>query len=190
MTKCHKCNTDNPDTSKFCTSCGAAINEIQQDKPVIVELDSSSKSQKTYPNLEHSSSGPVVTPIATRSKITTKGIAIVIVALLAIAGIGYYAADNYGNSAYIALKVSSTHLTEDVDVQFLIDGEVVGTFQDLAPGHYYYSEKYYIHNFGILHSSDIVTVGARSTGGGLGMVEDYEQIIVVPGEKVTVELYV
>ncbi len=176
MTRCPKCGVDNPDISAYCSSCGASLHSnADETEPVIEEIGSSK---------------PDVYQIPTKHTFTGKGIAIAVVAILIVAGIGYYVADNYGHHAYVAMYVTSTHVTENVDVQFIINDEVVMTFTDLEPGNTCYNTTYFRYDFSLFDDSEIITVKAISTGGGLGSTSDSEEIIVQNGQYYSVDLFV
>ena len=88
------------------------------------------------------------------------------------------------------MYVTSTHVTEDVDVQFIINNEVVMTFTDLEPGNTCYNTTYFRYDFSLFDDSEIITVKAISTGGGLGSTSDSEEIIVQNGQYYSVDLFV
>ncbi len=113
----------------------------------------------------------------------------IVLTLLAVCGVLALAEQN-AHTAYVRVYVHSTHVTENVDVQVLIDGEVLKTFKDVEPGKYYWNEDWYKIHFSLFDDSKLITIRAVSTGGLLGSQEDSEQIIVLNGEEYSVNLYV
>lgn len=171
---CEKCGAPISDGAIFCNKCGS---KVSGDNP-------------TPSPVQPSNEEPKIVMMSTVKKTSGKSVAIAIAAILIIAGIGYYVADNYGHSAGIQMKVHSTHLTENVDVQFYVDGELKMTYTDLTPGNTCWNVYYFMVNFGILKDSKLVTVKAVATGGGLGTTSDSEDIIITDGGRYTIDLYI
>ena len=171
---CEKCGAPISDGAIYCNRCGSKVSgEVQDPVPV-----------------QPSSEEPQIIMMGTVKKTSGKAVAVAIVAMLIIAGIGYYAADNYGHSAGIQMMVHSTHVTETVDVQFYVDGDLKMTYTDLAPGSTCWNVYYFMVNFGILKDSKLITVKAVATGGGLGTTSDSEDIIITDGGRYTIDLYI
>lgn len=166
MERCPVCGADLLEGADYCVRCGTMVLRSADGRAVSV----------------------IQTP--TRKSVSMKAAAVGIVLLLVIAGVAYYALSNYGHYAYIGIHVTSGHITEEVDIQVMVDGEVVMTVNDAEPGETYYREYYYRYDFGLLEDSDLVTVRAVSSGGGLGSVSQSEDLIVFHGERYTVDLLV
>ena len=171
---CEKCGASISDEAVYCNRCGSKVSE------------GGSSSASARPADEE----PQIVMMETVKKSSAKGIAIAIAAVLIIAGVGYCVADNYGHTAGIQIKVHSTHITETVDVQFYVDGNLMMTYEDLEPGYSCWNVSYFIVHFGIFDDSKLVTVKAVAAGGGLGTTSDSEDIIVTNGERRTVDLYI
>ncbi len=171
---CEKCGAQMPDDATFCKQCG---NKASAD---------GSQPSTSQPTNEE----PQIIMMNTVKNRNVKGIAIAIVVLLLIAGAGFYVANNYGHSAGIEMMVHSTHITETVDVQFYVDGELKMTVTDLEPGDTCWNVNYFMVNFGILKDSKLITVKAVATGGGLGTTSDSEDIIITDGGRYTIDLYI
>ncbi len=118
----------------------------------------------------------------------TKTAAIVIVAIIVIAGVGFFAASNYGKTATVQIEVQSTHILQDVSVQVSVDGKVVKSIDKLSPLTVVTIE--YKHNFGLLKESSLVSFKAISTGGMTGSITYVEDVIVFNGGNYTVKLMV
>lgn len=174
MVYCSKCGSENDNSASFCFNCGASL---RGDAPAPAPAP-------------RGGAAPSVTVMPSRHKSSGKGVAIALVIILAVAGTVYLGADHFGHKAEIAIYVHSTHLTETVDVQFIIDDEVIMTYEDLEPGHYCYTKYYQPYYFSAFDSSAVAVVKAISTGGGLGTQTDTEELIVQHGQKYEVHLYV
>ena len=165
---CQKCGTENPDDATFCNKCGAAMKAVAVPTPA-----------------------PIVSVPEIDKKKSYAGLIVGILILAAIlGGAAYYVLSNNGHYAYVAVHVHSTHITETVDVQIIIDDEVVDTYAGLKPGQTYYPEYYFAVKFGQFVDSKIITVKVISTGGGLGSVTDSEDVIIQHKGEYTVDLYI
>lgn len=115
-----------------------------------------------------------------------KTAAIAVVVIIAVAGAGIFIANSYGKSAEVQIDVQSTHALYDVSVQVYVDGKVIKSIEKLSP---FTSVKIeYVHNFGLLKDSSLVTFKAVSTGGGLGPQTFEKELIVFDGGKYNVVL--
>lgn len=171
---CEKCGSPISDGAMYCNNCGSKVSGNDRN-PVPVQS----------PDQE-----PQIVMMGTVKRASGKGMAVAIAAMLIIAGIGYYVADNYGHSAGIQMMVHSTHITETVDVQFYVDGDLKMTYTDLSPGNTCWNVYYFMVHFGILKDSKLITVKAVAAGGGLGTTSDSEDIIITDGGRYTVDLYI
>jgi len=182
MIFCNNCGAENPDKSAYCSGCGSRIK--------IENVNKQGQDLKVDFNNITPQKNPTIYALPPKRSGFYKGLAIVIVALLIIAGIGYYVAENYGHQADVAFYVHSTHVTEDVDIIVYIDGKEVFSSQDLSPGQVVQNKYYYAYNFSLFEDAKLITVKAISTSGGLGVQTDSESIIVHNGQKYSVDLYV
>lgn len=171
---CSKCGALISDGAKYCNRCGSKVSS------------DATSSVSIKPRAQESE----IVMMQTVKNTSMKGIAIVIAVIVIIAGVGYYVADNYGHSAGIHMNVHSTHITETVDVQFYVDGELMMTFEGLNPGYVCWNTYYFMVHFGAFDDSKLVTVKAIATGGGLGTTSDSKDIIVTNGGRYTVDLYI
>ncbi len=171
---CGKCGASVSEGATYCSSCGSRV----------------SGGGQSFASARPAAEEPEIVMMATVKNRSAKGIAIAIVAILIIAGIGYYAADNYGHSAGIQMQVHSAHITQTVDVQFYVDGDLMMTYEDLEPGHVCWNVYYFMVHFGILKDSKLITVKAVAAGGGLGTTSDSKDIIITDGGRYTVDLYI
>lgn len=171
---CEKCGAPISDGAIYCNKCGSKVSN-----------EDSNSSQ-----IQSSAGEPQIVMMNTVRKTSGKAIAVAIVAMLIIAGIGYYVADNYRHSAGIQMRVHSTHITETVDVQFYVDGDLKMTYMDLTPGNTCWNVNYFLVFFGILKDSELITVKAVAVGGGLGTTSDSEDVIITDGGRYTIDLYI
>lgn len=167
MMFCQKCGTENADDATFCNKCGAAM-KASVSNPVQEET------------LTEKDRGTIVKCVAI----------IVAITIIVIGGAGYYFLDTHGNHAQVAIHAYSTHITEDVNVQILIDGEVVYSCSGLEPGQMAHSDKYHRVYFSKFEDSKLITIKAISTGGLTGTITDTEELIIQPDGKYTVDLYI
>lgn len=165
---CPVCGTENLSDAKFCDKCGRPFGS-GSDKRTLESI--LIKDEKTEKNM----------------KKATVVIGVVLLLVVAAFGINYV---QEGHTAYVLAKVHSSHVTETVDVQIIIDGELVYTIEDLEPGHTVSLNYYETVHFSLFDDSKLITVKAISTGGGLGKVSDSEDIIVTDGGRYTVDLYI
>ncbi len=165
---CPACGVKTTDDARFCPECGAVIRH----EPYNWEyLQARAVEERSFKK---------------RQKI----IAIIIVVIVLATVVPSAIALEYGNTAYVCIRVHSTHVTEDVDVQFIIDGDVVMTYQGLSPGEYCWNTKWFKVHFRLLDESKLITVKAISTGGLLGTQQDSKDLIVFNNEHYYVDLYV
>lgn len=128
--------------------------------------------------------------VYSRKEIVMSEIIAFVIVLGILGGVFFYNEVMNGNSAQVAIHAYSTHITEDVNVQILIDDEVVYSCSGLEPGEMAHSEKYHVIKFSKFDGSKKITIKAISTGGATGTITDTEDLIILPGEKYTVDLYI
>lgn len=170
MMFCQKCGAENADDATFCNKCGAAMGAGAVPTPAPVQEE----------------------PLTEKDKSTiVKCVAIIVaVAIIVIGGAGYYFLDTHGNYAYVAVHAHSTHLTEDVNVQILIDDEVVFSYSGLEPGEMAHADNYHVVYFSKFDNSKLITIKAISTGGFAGTLTDSKELIIQPNESYTIDLYI
>ena len=117
------------------------------------------------------------------------GVAVVVATVIVVGILGVFFI-SIGHTAWIEYDVTSTHITEDVDVIVYVDGKEVAVWRNLHPGQEFHNTKYYGYRFSIFDSHKLIEVKAVSTGGGLGSQIDSEKIIVENGGRYTVRLRV
>lgn len=115
--------------------------------------------------------------------------AVAVVVLILVVAIGGFSYTNYGNKAYITIEVKSEHWLFDVNVEFVIDGKTVMTYDGLG-AYESYKHGEFEYEFGRSYTTKSITVEARSTGGGLGATSDSEVITVKDGGHYSVSLTV
>jgi len=170
---CGKCGTEIVGSNTYCTACGANQNEPEN----VAETGPTITSEQLIWYYEKDRRD--------RNAMIAAG---VVAAIVIMAGIGYFV--SVGNQAYIAWDVESTHFAYNVDVIVYVDGKQVSSWENLKPGQGFYNKTYYVYRFSMLDDSKLITVKAVSTGGGIGSQIDSKNIIVKPGGKYTVNLYV
>ena len=170
MMFCQKCGAENADDATFCNKCGTVM------KATVVPTSMPAQEE----------------PLTEKDKSTiTKCVAIIIaVAIIVIGGAGYYFLDTHGNYAYVAVHAHSTHITEEVNVQILIDDKVVFSYSGLEPGETAHAENYHVVYFSQFDDSKLITIKAISTGGFTGTVTDSEDLIILHNKSYSVDLYI
>ena len=125
--------------------------------------------------------------LVTEEDFMNKGtkIAIGVVALVAIIGVGYLALAN-SSSADVRIEVYSNHLVYDVEVFVYVDGKQIWYEPTVSPGQYLsldYKAKF-------RGDSTTIVIKAVGQGGGLGTNIDSTTLIVQNGQSYLVKLYV
>ena len=163
---CSKCGKEIADDTLYCSQCGKTTSAEESD----LKTNTQDKSQKS------------------KSSWLTKTNVIIIAVLVIGFSFGLYVIDQEGHSSELEITVTSTHITEDVDLIVYVDGEEFGHYSNLEPGNsckitgnFYYSA---------FDSSKLIEIKAVSVGGGLGSQTDTESIIVEPNGSYAVTLYV
>ena len=166
MMFCQKCGAENADDATFCNKCGAAMKAETNNDVVLHEIAQARKE----------------TNDARKRAILVA----IIVILSAVTFVGY---SDFGHSAKLSVTVHSLHVTETIDVQITVDGNVVYTFHDLEPDHYMWNEKYITVYFSGFAQSKLITVKAISTGGGLGSTDATKELIIENDQKYNIDFY-
>jgi len=198
MKNCPKCGRDNRDDATMCRECGARLDPVEEkitcpicgtenlsDAKFCDKCGRPFGSGKEKGKLE----SILIKDEKTEKNMKNATIVMGVVLLLVVAAFGIYYAQE-GHTAYVGVQVHSTHVTETVDVQIIIDGDLVYTIEDLEPGDTASLRYYEEVHFSLFDDSKLITVKAISTGGGLGKVTDSKDVIVKNDGCYTVDLYI
>jgi len=172
MPYCPSCGTQNDEGSGFCKKCGS---QLTRGPPVQNQPMPPAPSYQMPPYIpprKKSHGGIVIAVILV--------VAIVVIAIVMLSVLNFDP-DDYKATVYI--HVTSTHISNVVDIDIYVDGDRVAS--DALPA---LSTITYSYDAGFSGGSDYITISGTGQGGGFGDTYDSVSITVEDGETYNVYL--